>query len=172
MVTFRLADSLPAAVLEALTMDRTNSGAFNRQRFHQLLDAGHGSLLLADQVAASIVEAALLHSDGTRYALLSWCVMPSHVHALLETRADWPLRTVVQAWKSSSAHALNKHRGALGSVWWPDYFDRAIRDDRHLEVAVEYIEQNPVKAGLITYASEWMFGSARRRLAGSGDVTR
>ena len=42
----------------------------------------------------------------------------------------------------------------------PDYFDRYVRNDEHLAAAMSYIEQNPVKAGLVNSANEWRWGSA------------
>jgi hypothetical protein len=41
-----------------------------------------------------------------------------------------------------------------------EYWDRFIRNDRHLENVVLYIHQNPVKAGLCQRAEEWPWSSA------------
>jgi hypothetical protein len=35
-----------------------------------------------------------------------------------------------------------------------------LRDDRHLEAVVEYVLQNPVKAGLCDDARDWEWSSA------------
>ena len=50
--------------------------------------------------------------------------------------------------------------GIKSPVWHREYWDRFIRDSRHHEQAVEYIHQNPVKAGLATTATEWPWSSA------------
>ncbi|RCK77040.1 MAG: hypothetical protein ANABAC_3465 [Anaerolineae bacterium] len=42
----------------------------------------------------------------------------------------------------------------------PDYFDRFIRDQKHFKAVVEYIHQNPVKAGLVAAAQDWPWSSA------------
>jgi hypothetical protein len=44
-----------------------------------------------------------------------------------------------------------------------DYFDRFIRDDKHFAIAISYIENNPVKAGLCANPCEWQWSSARFR---------
>ncbi len=41
-----------------------------------------------------------------------------------------------------------------------EYYDRYIRDDRHFAQIVAYIEQNPVKAGLVESAGSWKFSGA------------
>ena len=48
-----------------------------------------------------------------------------------------------------------------------DYFDRYVRDAKHFANAIAYIENNPVKAGLVKTAREWRFSSARFREADS-----
>jgi hypothetical protein len=35
-----------------------------------------------------------------------------------------------------------------------------IRDDRHLAAAIEYVLQNPLKAGLCARAGEWQWAAA------------
>ncbi len=44
-----------------------------------------------------------------------------------------------------------------------DYFDRYMRDDDHLARTVEYVEQNPVKAGLVASKEAWPWSSAQFR---------
>ena len=47
------------------------------------------------------------------------------------------------------------------SIWQKEYWDRFIRDHNHFIKAVEYIHQNPVKAGLVKNAEEWSWSSAK-----------
>ena len=42
----------------------------------------------------------------------------------------------------------------------PEYFDRYIRSDQHEQTVVNYIDENPVRAGLCASAAEWRFSSA------------
>ncbi len=46
-------------------------------------------------------------------------------------------------------------------VWMREYWDRFIRDENHLRLVVEYIHQNPVKAGLAMPATQWPWSSAK-----------
>jgi REP element-mobilizing transposase RayT len=70
---------------------------------------------------------------------LAWVIMPNHVHAIVEMENPaWGLSTVVQAWKSYTAKATNRVPGWDGLFWQPEYYDRAIRDVRHLAPAVAY----------------------------------
>src|SRR5947207_1926642 len=79
-----------------------------RRRIEEYLDAGHGACWLHRPEIAALVEGALLHFDTQRYLLLAWCVMPNHVHALIETREGWPLDGVLHSWKSFTSHEASK----------------------------------------------------------------
>jgi len=53
--------------------------------------------------------------------------------------------------------------GRTGAFWHDDYFDRYMRDEDHLIRTVRYVEQNPVKAGLVDTDSDWNWSSSRFR---------
>ena len=50
------------------------------------------------------------------------------------------------------------------SVWHREYWDRFIRDENHFQSAIEYIHNNPVKAGLVKSQEEWKWSSASSTL--------
>jgi REP element-mobilizing transposase RayT len=161
-ITFRLADSVPAAHRAAwqaaLALEEQ---ALKRAKIQDLLDASYGSCALRDARVARAVEEALLFYDGRLYRLLAWVVMPNHVHALIEAMVAKPLPEIVRRWKSFTAREANRLLGRTGAFWCRDYYDRYIRDARHMERAISYIHDNPRKAGLVERAKDWPFGSAR-----------
>lgn len=52
-------------------------------------------------------------------------------------------------------------RGGLHRIWHREYWDRFIRDHAHYVNVVNYIHNNPVKAGLVKHAKDWQWSSAR-----------
>jgi REP element-mobilizing transposase RayT len=171
MITFRLADSFPQSALDQMdgeTKGPPDAEVERRRRLQILLDAGHGTCHLRRPEIARLLEEAFLYFDGVRYRLLAWSVMPNHVHVLIETITRHSLSEIVHSWKSFTANQANRLLGRSGAFWHPDYFDRAIRDGHHFRVAVEYIENNPVKARLVLRAELWPYGSARRRSSEPG----
>jgi len=135
-----------------------------RRRIAAYEDAGHGACWLRDKRIATLVEKALLHFDGERYRLIAWCVMPNHVHVLIETWVGYPLDKVLHSWKSFTAQEANKVLKLTGAFWGREYYDRFMRDERHFAQTVTYIEQNPVKAGLVKSAEAWPFSSAAQHV--------
>ncbi len=122
-----------------------------RRRVEQYADAGYGSCLLSDPRIAEMVQDNLLHFDGERYRLVAWCIMPNHVHVLVEVADGFTLSTILHSWRSYTAHKANKILCRTGEFWQSEYFDRFIRNTEHLCKTIEYIFGNPDKAGLV----EW-----------------
>lgn len=164
-ITFRLADSLPVAVLERWRselahLEESEIATQRRMRIERALDSGYGNASLADTRIAALLEYSLFYSDGDRYRLHAWVIMPNHVHVLATPLGAHSLSEILQVWKSFTARRANKILGRKGTFWAPEYFDRAIRDEVHYVNAVAYILANPVKAGLCGAPEEWRFSSA------------
>jgi REP element-mobilizing transposase RayT len=119
-----------------------------------------GSCVLADPACADIVQRALLHFDRQRYYLTAWCVMPNHVHAVFTVLPTKCPSDVLHSWKSYSAHAINRRLRRRGTLWERESFDHVIRSIEHFAAFVNYVEQNPVAAGLCAAAADWPYSSA------------
>ena len=158
-VVFRTFGSLPAAVIAALPVDP----ASKRSAIDAHLDDLTCGNVLADPAVAKMVEDTMFHFDGERYGLLAWCVMPNHVHAVVQQRDGWNLGSVVKSWKVASTRHFNLRHGTSGSLWALDFYDRFMRNENHLAQTLGYVEANPVRAGLVRFASNWRFSSARHR---------
>ncbi len=168
-ITFRLKDSVPSPVIarwkEELRITEITKAddpamAELRKRIARYEDEGHGACHLRNARIAEMVQQALLHFDGERYRLLAWCVMPNHVHVLVECMEGWPLADVVHSWKSYTAKEANRTLGREGRFWEPEYFDRFTRNEEHFRRTVAYIENNPIIAGLCGHSGDWPFSSA------------
>jgi putative transposase len=157
-IVFGLYDALPEQAPDS--MSRADERAAWAD---QALDQGLGSRLLGKAENASIVQSSLLHDDGSKYALAAWCIMPTHVHALVELRFDAALADIIQTWKSATAHAINKSEARKGQLWRREYFDRFMRSEGQFTTTVAYIENNPVAAGLCDRSADWIFSSAHWR---------
>ncbi|HXU31735.1 MAG TPA: transposase [Thermoanaerobaculia bacterium] len=131
-----------------------------RKHLARYEDQGQGVCWLRKDPIAALVERALLEFDDDRYRIIAWCIMPNHVHALIETLGEWTLDRVVHGWKSYTAHEANRVLGRTGQFWAREYHDRFVRDDDHLKKAIRYIENNPVNAGLVPVAEAWPRSSA------------
>src|SRR5882724_2283425 len=107
--------------------------------------------------ARTIVLDALRYFHGKRYELFAACVMPDHVHFLIQPWPKenddagdvgfWSLNELLHSIKSYSAHAINKAERKRGGVWEKERFDRYVRSDRDLIEKFNYILRNPWDSG-------------------------
>ena len=160
-ITFRLADSVPAALIRrwrAALRDGYNPKL--RRRIAKYETQGYGACYLGRPEIAKLVQDELLFFDRKRYRLLEWCVMPNHVHVLIEQVEGAPLSQVVKSWKAYTSRRANLILRRSGPFWMRDYFDRYIRNREHLATVRRYIRWNPVRAGLCDKPGQWPWSSA------------
>ncbi len=80
------------------------------------LDAGHGSCLLRRKDCAVVVAEALRYFDGVRISMISFVVMPNHVHALFVQNPAWLMEKLIHSWKRFIAREINKLLTRSGRV--------------------------------------------------------
>ena len=167
-ITFRLADSVSQKLLKEIHDEYIGIPLDQRQKFlrikeESIMDSGLGCCALKNPEVAKVVQETFLKFDGIKYHLIAWCIMPNHVHILIEPII--PLSKIVQSWKSYTGRwALkNNERLNLGikeNIFWKrEYWDRYIRNEKHLENVINYIHNNPVKAGLCRKPEDWEWSS-------------
>lgn len=122
-----------------------------------------GPRWLSDPRIADVVANAILRGDNQRqfYELYAWVVMPNHVHILVLPLA--PAAIFMRWLKGSSARSANGILGRTGEQFWQDEsYDHYLRKGDQLARTVNYIEQNPVAAGIVGSPEHWPWSSARR----------
>ena len=168
-ITFRLADAVPQFLIDGWKKElkwaknlsaKDPRQAILRQRIEKYEDAGHGACWLRNEAVAELVQRTILFGDGLKYRVIAWCVMPNHDHTVIAILQGHLLEDILQSWKSYTAHMANKILQRSGKFWFREYHDRYIRDERHLNAAVAYVENNPVKAGLVAAKEHWIWSSA------------
>ena len=156
-VTFRLADSLPQAVLDELNEAPPEARS---KKIETYLDAGHGECVLSKPEIAQLVVHALKTFDGERYALHDWVVMPNHVHLVIEPRGEHALSEILHSLKSYTASEANRILDRHGAFWQQESYDRLLRNQDEFDRCVQYVQQNPVRAKLAAEPGQYAYGRA------------
>jgi REP element-mobilizing transposase RayT len=198
-ITFRLANSLPAAVLQALAEEKERerekclsqfTGGEQKQqlynlekkyfgRFDNWLDRciGESPRWLLQEKVARIVVGSIHELDGKRYTLMAACIMPNHVHLLIDTQgievsaahqgatAGYPLADTLKQLKGRTARFANQALGRTGAFWQHESYDHVVRNAQELERIHWYILNNPVKAGLVFRWHDWRYCWSKINLA-------
>jgi len=117
---------------------------------------------LNDKLRRLIVDAFEYAVRHDRIYLRAFAVMPDHWHALFALREPWTLRRFMHSLMSHVAAQTHAHLIAHGSAWQDSYYETRVRTPRQFQYIAYYIEQNPVKAGLVDSSNEWDASSATR----------
>jgi REP element-mobilizing transposase RayT len=142
-------------------VDTLNSGkAF--AAMDRLLDESRSGALHLRQpdVADMIVEA--IHYNANilgHYLVHAFVVMPSHVHLLATSAVALPKLT--KSLKGITARRANMMLALTGRPFWQEEsYDHLVRSEREFETIRNYIESNPVRAGLVHESREYRWSSA------------
>jgi formate C-acetyltransferase len=118
-----------------------------------------------------IVLNCIRHWNERRYRLSAACVMPDHVHMIIQPGIEsqdpdgnpifYSLSTILHTIKSFTAHEINQRSGSNGNLWEKESFDRYMRSDADLEEKFHYVVRNPWTAGLVSPAAaySWVWPS-------------
>lgn len=96
--------------------------------------------------------------------ILAYCLMRNHVHLLLKPLAEDSLPKMMQGVALCYAQYINKKYGRTGRLWEARYFSSIVDRDDYLWTVVRYIEQNPLRAGIVEREIDYPYSSARAHL--------
>jgi putative DNA methylase len=114
-----------------------------------------------------VVEAIHYSSTVLGHSTLhAFVVMPNHVHLLVTPTVA--LYKLTKSLKGITAKRANAMLALTGSPFWQEEsYDHLVRQEGEFDKIRRYIEENPVRAGLVTAASQYRWSSAGRATGGS-----
>ena len=93
------------------------------------------------------------------YALHAFVVMPNHIHMLATPAVELPKLT--KSLKGITAKRANAMLSLTGKPFWQaESYDHLVRSEVEFRKICRYIEENPVRAGLVTEASDFRWSSS------------
>jgi REP element-mobilizing transposase RayT len=118
-------------------------------------------------IADMVVEAVWYNAQMLKhYALHAFVVMPNHVHLLVT--AAVPLPQLTKSLKGITAKRGNARLALTGRPFWQEEsYDHVARNEREFESIRQYIQENPVRAGLVRQVSDYRWSSAGWATGGS-----
>jgi hypothetical protein len=93
--------------------------------------------------------------------------MDNHVHLAIET-GKAPLSRIMAGLQSSYTQQFNRRHGRVGHLFQGRYKAFLIQQDRYALALLRYIHENPVKAGVVAKAQEYVWSSDRQYRGGKG----
>ena len=99
--------------------------------------------------------------------ILAFVIMGNHFHLVIKTKQDkqmsqfmkWFTLVHTKRW-----HFMNKTAGT-GHLYQGRYNSFIIKDQRHLETVIRYVERNPLTANIVKNILDWKYSSLYQRFA-------
>jgi putative transposase len=157
-VTFYLYGSLPRGQYPPLRKLSAGQAFVWMDRRLDRMDSG--PLFLRQPAIGNIIADSLFRGiELGHYQLGSFVLMANHVHVLLLPLIA-PSR-LLKSLKGYTAREANRRLGRTGEPFWQrESYDHWVRDEAEWRRIALYIENNPVKAGLVSSADEYCWSSA------------
>jgi putative transposase len=93
------------------------------------------------------------------FKLYGFCLMPNHVHILLEISKGRLLSRLMSGLSLSYTIYFNYKYKAVGHLWQGRYKSKVIVKDSYLLECINYINNNPVRASLVDKARDYPWAS-------------
>ena len=106
------------------------------------------ALFTEPALATIVVEVLKQRAEATGVRVYAYCLMPDHLHLLLSPSESCNIIDFVGGVKSLSQRQL-RYAGVQGTVWQKSFYDRFLRREEDIPIAVKYVLANPFREGLV-----------------------
>ncbi|MRR06788.1 MAG: transposase [Deltaproteobacteria bacterium] len=139
---------------------------------YHIINRGNGQQRVFHKDGDYLAFLTLLGQMGERFevALYGYCLMPNHFHLLVKVARGEHLSKGMQWFTTTHVRRYHRHYQSSGHVWQGRYKSFVIEDDDQLVTVARYVEGNPVRAGLVETAGDWVWSSHRERCGLEGKV--
>lgn len=96
-------------------------------------------------------------------SFLAYCLMPNHVHFIAVPLREDSLAKTFNTCHMRYSQFFNKKCRLTGHLWQGRFFS-CVMQESHLYAAIRYVENNPVRAKLVSRPGDWQWSSARAHL--------
>jgi len=93
------------------------------------------------------------------FNLFHYCLMPNHVHLLIQTNDKNDFSLFMKKINLSYFHFYRKQYGWVGHFWQDRFKSQAIGKDEYFIQCGKYIELNPVRANIVIDPKEYPYSS-------------
>lgn len=101
---------------------------------------------------------------STQIYVLAHCIMNNHAHLLVRSENMLEMSKFMQKTNTMFANYYNKVVNRVGYVFRDRYISEPIMNEKYLINCINYIHNNPVKAGMVKECSEYKYSSYRKFL--------
>ena len=101
-----------------------------------------------------------------RFRLYGFCLMPNHIHMIGEVKEKDSLAKFMHGLNRSYTAYFNERYELVGHLWQGRFKSKVITKDKYVVDCINYIELNPVRAGISTQPHTYRWSSYSERVFG------
>ena len=98
------------------------------------------------------------------FKLYGYCLMPNHVHLILEVEDGIDLSKIMQGLNQAYTLWFNKKYEKVGHLWQGRYKSMVIQKNKYMLDCLEYVELNPIRANISKSPFDYPWSSWKARL--------
>ena len=117
-------------------------------------------ILQSDRMARLFIDVLRFYVALKRFVIHDFVVMPNHVHLLITVSERMSIEKAVQLVKGNFSYRAKKELGFQGAIWQRGFSEVRVLDRQSFLQHRQYIENNPVEAGLINSPEKYPYSSA------------
>ncbi|MES2319582.1 MAG: transposase [Pseudomonadota bacterium] len=106
---------------------------------------------------------------GAGCRIHAYVLMTNHIHILASPEQESAPANMMKAIGERYVQYVNQRYNRSGTLWDGRYKSCLVQDETYLMVCHRYIEQNPVRAGMVTHPSLYQWSSHRCNAYGNAD---
>jgi putative transposase len=112
------------------------------------------------------VYLSILKEQSEKFGLeiLGWCLMTNHIHLIARPSADDSLAKALGRTHFLYTQYINRFHHRSGHLWQNRFFSCPLGREQFWQ-ALRYIEQNPLRAGIVKQAWKYPWSSAAAHVA-------
>lgn len=110
------------------------------------------------------------YKEEFQFKLFAYCLMTNHIHLIIKTSPSGTISQIMKAITIAHTRHYHKVYQASGYIWQGRFKSPTVSDDEYLLTLMRYIEQNPVRAGMVEYPEQYPFSSYHEN-TGTGKVS-
>jgi REP element-mobilizing transposase RayT len=135
--------------------------SYYSKAFHHVYSRGNNRLavLKADEEKKLFLSTLAYYKRRFDFRLYGLVLMDNHFHMLLETNEINDISKVMQAFLLSFGNKYRKRHDYIGHLWQDRFQSRLLDNEGYCLECLEYIHNNPVKAGLVERAEDYPWSS-------------
>jgi len=130
---------------------------------YHILNRGNNrqNIFLEDSDYLYYLDVLKRYKDKFNFKIFAYCLMVNHIHMVIMTSSRGTVSDIMKA--ITIAHTRHYHYKykTSGHVWQGRFKSPIVSTDEYLLTLIRYIEQNPVRAGIVDHPYKYRYSSYR-----------